>query len=138
MVSDRKLKYFVGRIKAIEQKKVNEIAKAFPENCANIVDAILGGNATMRTKTEIKALIVERNKNNRYGCSSLNLEDIFDVEAIRKEYAGQNEHNKIVRTALIEKLKEKTEALIDITYFGDEPLLMEKLKEFASWDATYI
>jgi hypothetical protein len=137
MVSDRKLKYFVGRIKSIEQKKVNEIVKAFPESYTNVVDAIMAGNAPMKTKTEIKAIIAEKNKG-KYGISVLDLADIFDVEEIRKEYAGQNEHNKIVRTALIEKLKEKTEALIDITYFGDEPLLMEKLGEFASWDATYI
>lgn len=136
MVSDKKLKYFVGRIKELERIQSDKIHAAFPSTDVNVVNCILNGSVPMRSKTEIKDILAEKEKNNRYGVTELRLREVFNFETIDTKNKVKSDENKVIREELISKLKQDTIDLIDITYFSEEPMLLEKLNSFKNKDYT--
>lgn len=127
MVSNQKIRFFVGRVEGIEKRKMEQINAKYPEIQTDYVALIGSGQAKMKTEDEIRRIIAHVSK---YSCPPMvEVLSLFEFNGEREKAKKAEEARKDKIESEKKEFKAKVKAAMDLVYFGTDAQLKAALEE---------
>lgn len=127
MVSNQKIRFFVGRVEGIEKRKMEEISAKYPEIQTDYVALIGNGKAKMKSEEEIRRIV---SNVSRYSCPPMvEVLSLFEFNGEREKAKKAEDARRDMIGEEKNEFKAKVKAAMDLVYFGTDEQLKTALEE---------